>query len=145
MIPTKYCRGCEQTKSMGAFHINRLMRDGHLNRCRECVRAYQCARYRFKMATDPVWREKERARNREKYRKYYRSRRPRKDPVKLAAHHAVADAVKYGRLVPSQSCEDCGHDFSEFRREAHHPDYSNRLEVVWLCTSCHSERHRSIA
>ena len=39
-------------------------------------------------------------------------------------------------------CSQCG---VEGRIEAHHPDYSKPLEVVWLCRIHHVEAHRVVA
>lgn len=67
--------------------------------------------------------------------------RPRKeaDPSKLAARNAVRYALGTGTLVKPGECSVC--HGSEHRIEAHHPDYSKRLEVVWLCAPCHKKVH----
>ena len=30
------------------------------------------------------------------------------------------------------------------RVESHHPDYKDKLEVVWLCPSCHRLLHKGV-
>jgi hypothetical protein len=56
-------------------------------------------------------------------------------PEKTAAHQAVTNALRKGTLIKPESCERCGADT---KLEAHHPDYTQRLSVEWLCHSCHS-------
>jgi hypothetical protein len=53
-------------------------------------------------------------------------------PEAFRAHRAVEWAVYSGRLR-REPCRLCG----ARRVEAHHPDYTRRLHVVWLCRSCH--------
>lgn len=36
----KHCRWCGETKPLGQFHRHSQMKDGHLNKCAACVRAY---------------------------------------------------------------------------------------------------------
>jgi len=61
-------------------------------------------------------------------------------PEKRRAHVAVCNAVRRGRLIKPTSCVDCGKEAT--RIEAHHADYSKRLDVAWLCQQCHITRHR---
>ena len=37
--------------------------------------------------------------------------------------------------------EKCSCCFKQLKIEAHHPDYSEPLLVVWLCRSCHKQHH----
>jgi hypothetical protein len=50
----------------------------------------------------------------------------------------VREAVKRGTLVRPLRCAECG-AAGEVR--AYHLDYDLPLEVLWLCLSCHRERH----
>lgn len=50
--------------------------------------------------------------------------------------------VKRGKIVKPDACEWCK---SPEKIEAHHPDYSKPLEVIWLCRSCHTLHHRKEA
>ena len=114
------------------------MRDGYLNKCKQCVRAYNRKRYAYLFDNSAVFRERERHRNRKRMRgTQYRAPSPRR-----RANSAVKNAIRDGRLTPGVSCEDCGHKFSEERREAHHLDYDKPLDVHWLCSLCHGKRHR---
>ena len=61
-----------------------------------------------------------------------------RNPERRAAHIAVGNAVRDGRLVKPTKCEDCG---METRLQGHHDDYSKPLSVTWLCVECHSRRH----
>lgn len=63
----------------------------------------------------------------------------RRHPSKYQAHLAVQRALKTGELVKSP-CEHCGK--SDGRLDAHHPDYSKPLAVIFLCRSCHTRLHK---
>jgi hypothetical protein len=49
-------------------------------------------------------------------------------------------AVKAGRVKRAEICEQCGR--GDVPIQAHHPDYSQPLVVVWLCSQCHGKQHR---
>lgn len=62
-----------------------------------------------------------------------------KHKQKLKAHSAVNYALRIGAIsrwpvcaIPECSCETV---------QAHHPDYSRPLEVVWLCDYHHKQAH----
>lgn len=57
---------------------------------------------------------------------------------KLNAHKLVMYAVKLGLLIRAKECEICQ---GTIKIEGHHKDYSNPLEVQWLCKSCHVKEH----
>lgn len=67
----------------------------------------------------------------EQYRESHRSER--------IARNRVYRAVRSGRLIPL-ACHECGSQISQ----AHHPDYSKPLEVIWLCPSHHMLLHKAI-
>lgn len=58
---------------------------------------------------------------------------------KRRARKAVWEAVRSGRLVKPAACESCAAQVEAI--EAHHPDYTRRLDVRWLCRPCHSALH----
>lgn len=55
------------------------------------------------------------------------------------ARVVLYQALKAGKVVKPDNCERCSTD--KRKLEAHHPDYSKRLEVQWLCPPCHSLIH----
>jgi len=59
-------------------------------------------------------------------------------PEKQAARYAVLKALRNKILFKPSQCEICQ---EEVRPEAHHPDYSRPLEVVWACRRCHADIH----
>lgn len=63
-----------------------------------------------------------------------------KNPEKHAAHQAVKHAILTG-VLSSQPCSRCG---STQLVHAHHDDYSQMLDVMWLCPIHHRERHREL-
>ena len=141
MAKKKRCIGCRKLLVPTAFYAHSMMSDGRLGRCKECHKAAMRERYHEKMQ-DAEWRKRERARGRVKWRENGHTWRPI-DPVHKAANTAVHNAVRDGRLTPRANCEDCGHDYTEYRREGHHEDYRKPLDVVWLCSLCHGKRHRT--
>lgn len=59
-------------------------------------------------------------------------------PQKRAAHVALNNAVRDGRVIP-MPCFLCGE-----KAEAHHTHYSDPLEVVWLCPAHHKQAHAMV-
>lgn len=60
----------------------------------------------------------------------------KRNPHKNRAHRSVMKAIKSGRLTRGP-CEVCGNQ----KAQAHHDDYSKRLEVRWLCSVHHRDWH----
>lgn len=60
-------------------------------------------------------------------------------PLKNKARQAVAYAVKTGKLIKPDICTHCK-KYAK-RIEGHHMDYSKPLEVIWLCSKCHTKIH----
>lgn len=54
------------------------------------------------------------------------------------AREAVHAALRTGKLTKPLLCSRCG---SVGSVEAHHDDYRKRLEIRWLCTTCHCILH----
>ena len=67
-----------------------------------------------------------------------------KNPEKRAAHVALGNAVRDGKIIKPSSCEACGALCSaEKSLHAHHKDYSRPYEVTWMCVKCHGMHHRT--
>src|SRR5215469_1804909 len=70
---------------------------------------------------------------RAKMRRYEAQNREKKN-----ARLAVRKAIKAGKLSRSLVCQIC---WVVCKTEAHHPDYTRRFDVVWLCGNCHRFIH----
>ena len=113
------------------------MADGRRNECKECIKA--CAK-RWRADNPEKWIEYSRgwwAENRERGAEYQRKWQA-ENREKARAQSAVNNALKVNRLAKPDCCEDCG---KETKLHGHHPDYTQPLEVDWLCPVCHSARH----
>lgn len=64
-----------------------------------------------------------------------------KNREKVKAENKVHRAIKAGRLIKPEKCENCG---IITKLEAHHPDYSQPLKVQFLCMNCHKAEHKKI-
>lgn len=132
----KTCFKCKQRKPLGDFYTHQRMSDGHLNKCKECTKK-DAAKHRIK--------------NIKKIREYDRMRAAMphrikksmeisaiwraKHPERKKAQTELGMAVKRGLITPLP-CLICGD-----KAEAHHPDYSRPLDVVWLCSPHHKQAH----
>ena len=140
MVLSKQCFKCKTSKPFEDFYKHPQMADGRVNKCKDCNKN-DVTSYRNK--------------NLEKYRAYDRARAKISKRIKLqvevtrawraedsrraVAHSAVAKAIRNGLLI-RMPCIRCGKEKSE----AHHEDYDKPLEVMWLCTSCHKQRHKEL-
>ena len=136
----KPCIRCCVVKPLEEFYRHPKMRDGHLNKCRRCVKLY-AANYQRIKSQDPVWAEKERKRLVEKMTRLgraTRSRRPERHRARILLHLAV----KRGAIMKSNHCEKCLREMPQRKIHGHHKDYTKPLDVEWLCPQCHVEAHR---
>ena len=109
----------------------------HLAHCKAYNKVYR-ERFRDRCnAERKAWREE----NREHIAAYMREyRRKPNDRPKQRARLEVAKAVRMGKLT-RRPCEICG-TMNELH--AHHDDYSQPLEVRWLCEPHHKALHQRI-
>lgn len=147
----KRCFKCRVEKPLTDFYPHPMMADGHLNKCKACART-DSERRRLEKLNDPDWVDREMKRSREKMarsRSEGTAEKPSREqrrlalekhaaifPLKNHARLAVGNAVRDGTLK-RMPCVVCGSADSE----AHHEDYSNPLDVVWLCPKHHAARH----
>ena len=135
----KTCFRCGLLKEVSEFYAHPGMKDGHLNKCKECAKADVKANH----DTNPErQRSYDRIRNRTPERRQQimlKNRRKRQTtPGFDRAHNMVRQALCTGLLVKPQTCSRCP---ATERIQAHHDDYAKPLEVMWLCPICHAARH----
>lgn len=135
----KICTSCNETKSLADFYKHQDMADGYLNRCKECHKAYI---KEHRTANAEYYRAYDRARAALPHRKENAKRvieQWKQDyPERRAAHMKVLYALRSGKLE-RLPCWICG-----AKAEAHHPDYSAPLDVVWLCPLHHKQTHAMV-
>ena len=137
----KRCCICQQVKPLGDFHKQSSAKDGRQSRCKPCA-----------LAVVAKWQKDNRPASRANKARYKRSEKGRvteqrygrvsyrRNHAQVLARRAVEAAVRRGKLE-RWPCMICGNP----EVEGHHPDYSNRLGVVWLCHEHHHQLHAEAA
>lgn len=140
----KTCFKCGENKQLVQFYVHLAMGDGYLGKCKDCAKKDVRENYKanrqhyveYEKARWPNKKSSEQKRKRsERYREYKKKWRT-ENRYKLIAHSAVAKALLSGNLT-RKPCEQCGAE----QTQAHHPDYSKPLDVLWLCRDCHRIEH----
>jgi len=93
--------------------------------------------YKLKMKKLGLW-GKHRG-NRTAQMKRYRE----KYPDKTRAHYAITNHTHYAknRMIPSPTCQICG---GKTKTMAHHSNYNDFLNVIWVCWKCHNLIHKEV-
>lgn len=153
VVVTKRCPTCGEVKQVDLFFSkNRARPDGWSSHCKTCTnqRLSVYAKKHPEKARERSARHKTKSPEAQRLRqRLYRQRHPdlvaqrspnerMLHPDRVSARKKVHHAVKTGRLIKPSSCERCGLIKS---LNAHHPDYSRPLDVIWLCSSCHKIVH----
>jgi ribosomal protein S27AE len=129
-----------------------MMGDGHLNKCKSCVKLdvteNRSSKRDYYLAYDKVRaKSQKRILAREMYIKTDHGKKAvrrchenyaRRFPLKIAASNLFWSAFKRGDILKPNSCSNCNR---VIRLEAHHDDYAKPLEIRWLCKKCHTEWH----
>ena len=150
----KECFKCHEVKPLSEFYKHKQMKDGRLNKCKECNKKDVSKNYRENI---DHYKEYEKARaglphrvkSREDYSKTEHGRErlnegkkawTMRNPIKRMASTIVGNAVRGGKIKKPSNCEACSSEPS--RLHGHHDDYAFPLAVRWLCPGCHSKWHR---
>jgi hypothetical protein len=130
------------------------MKDGHVNKCKECNKSDVSKNYRVNI---DHYKEYERSRatlpHRVEARSDYlktengraitnhaKSEWSKRNPIKRGASQIVGNAVRDGKLFKPDLCESC--KSKPNRLHGHHDDYAFPLVVRWLCPGCHNKWHK---
>ena len=131
------------------YYTHKAMADGHINICKGCTKDRVKS---YRKANIETIREHDKKRGmlpdrvnaRKEYRKTEKGklavanahkRYKEKNPLRHYARLALNNALRDGR-IDKHLCFICGD-----KSEAHHPDYSRPLDVMWLCNKHHREAH----
>jgi len=139
----KACFKCGVVKPLSDFYKHAQMKDGHLNKCKECTKSDSLADYN-RLSTDPIWIEKEKERNREKYRRlnYRDSKKPSYESKKEAIkrHFDKYPEKRFAKNVTTELVHTF--DGSTF----HHWSYNKEhyKDVIELIFKDHKKAHRFI-
>ena len=148
-------------KPLEAFYKHSEMKDGHLNKCKDCTKEDVSAHKELNKDKIQEYdrnrpNHKERTKANNVRMKWLKSSDPDKynkqivesnkkwvsdNPLKRNAHSAVSNAIRDGKLQKISICENWGYDD---KVQAHHESYEevDWLNVVWLCIQCHNKRHK---
>lgn len=130
----KTCFKCGAEKPLTEFYKHPKMKDGRVNKCKECNKKDVVENRKDKIDYYRNYDRKRGNRQDKSYLKDYRSRYPNK----YKAHILVNNYLRDGKLFKIDNCEVCSSDYSVV---AHHDDYLNPLSVRWLCQACHKQWH----
>jgi hypothetical protein len=153
----KKCRTCNEVKVLEDFYAHPQMGDGHLNKCKECtkkrIRNYRQENLEKVREYDRnrpnglerrlAWSVKGKA-NPELRKKIqeWKNAWAERNPHKRKAQGIVSSAIQKGDLLRPEICSNCKQAPKSI--QAHHEDYEKPLDIIWLCATCHSARHKEI-
>lgn len=152
----KQCRKCGVDKAVSEFYAHRgskAPRDGLQSYCKKCCSATSMERaktpdgqayyrgWKSKWLKTPKGKESQKT-NARRYKAA--------NPLKTKARKLTNLAVEFGVLVRPGTCSACGavgknYENGRFSIEAHHPDHSKPLDVIWLCMPCHRQADKEVA
>lgn len=124
----KICKDCREEKQQSEFY-------GIQGECKSCTKKRVQINYRKNIEH---YKQYELIRKEYPHRKevklLYQKKHRLQYPEKYIARAKVNNGLRYGK-IEKKKCMVCKNP----KTEAHHPDYSKPLEVVWLCRKHHNE------
>ena len=145
----KICKTCQTSKPFSEFYDHKYYSDGKELSCKKCrkqnVKAarqknlenYQAYDRKRNKTPERLEAKRESVKRNPEAPRAAKKRWAERNREKRAAHTIVGNAVRDGRLI-KEPCHICGDETVQ----AHHPDYSQPLPVVWVCDKHHKEIHK---
>jgi hypothetical protein len=136
----KKCFKCEEEKPLDQFYAHSQMKDGHLNKCKECTKNDTKSNDLHKRE-NLEYIEKEKNRLREKYHRLYKGIKKNTEYNKInQSNYRIKYPEKYKAKILSHSIK------APELQEKHHWSYSieDAKDVIFLTKSDHSKAHRFI-
>ena len=137
------CSRCGVWKFCDEYYKDKRTPNGLKSQCKGC-HVEGSIRTRSKENKRRLSREsmrRQRAKDIEKYRKRGRlASRKRKPNEKTKARYELNLAIARGDIIKPKECSKC--ERIDLRIEGHHESYYKPLDVTWLCSECHADRHR---
>ena len=131
-MESKNCFKCGEPKPLSEFYKHKQMADGHLNKCKSCSKKDASEHRQENLEKIRAYDKERGARQGKVYLSEYR----KKYPNKAKAHRMVNYHKNAGNLK-QMPCEVCGKQ----KVVGHHDDYSQPLNVRWLCQAHHKQWH----
>lgn len=128
----KRCIKCGIEKPIIEFYRHSEMKDGYVNKCKECTKKETRLRYNEK-SHDETWVESQRARGREKYKRLNYKSRPFSNKTYKDFH-----------IVKTISRNLRAKGFNTTGLEAHHWNYNLPKSVILLSRKAHHRIHKYI-
>ncbi len=135
----KKCFKCGKEKDITEFYPHPRMKDGTLNKCKDCTRFDVTMSRQVDIEKKRDYdRRRGRTKKRIKENQHYTKERRKREPWKYKAYLRVKRGLASGKIVKTP-CSVCG----SIAVEGHHEDYTKPLDVIWLCKIHHEEIHKT--
>lgn len=133
----KTCFKCNSEKPFDAFYKHSQMKDGYLNKCKECTKKDVNSVYKSNKSDDSFV-AKERKRGRDKYRRLYSGK------IKKTKRYDFDYAKRYPEKISARSASDS--IITDIGYEKHHWSYNKEhwKDIIILDKKWHMKAHRFI-
>jgi hypothetical protein len=130
----KICSVCLEEKHLEDFYNEKRVNDGKQSKCKKCT-----------LVVNKRWWDRNKEKAKEKDRAWraknrdYPTKMGRLHRTEVKCRAAVRRAVKSKKIIKPESCSVCG---NISKLQAHHSNYNEPLNVIWVCITCHVAIHK---